>query len=166
METRVNPVYLKNFPHVLQLVIMIRQCTLRGVQQMVVVMLQTLTYFKQTVSTSHSAACVLPLSFMRMAPAASDSSVNQKKNLNAKPSKGHNQPASILDLQRGALMVPAGWFTSNEPWEVSEVELLPARYTIHSDQMRILNFNGHSAIPPEVCYLSEQLTETQGPHPL
>lgn len=60
METRVNPVYLKNFPRVLQLVIMIRQCALQGVQQMAVVMLQTLTYFSQTVPTSHS-ACILPL---------------------------------------------------------------------------------------------------------
>lgn len=37
---------------------------------------------------------------------------------------------------------------------MSEVELLPARYTIHIDKKRILNFNGHSAIPPDVCYLS------------
>lgn len=49
-------------------------------------------------------------------------------------------------------MVPAGWFTSNEPLEVREVELEPARYTIHSDQMKTLNFYGHSAIPPEICY--------------
>lgn len=51
-------------------------------------------------------------------------------------------------------MLPAGWFTSNEPREVSEVELLPARSTIHIDKKRILNFYGRSAIPPDVCYLS------------
>lgn len=48
-------------------------------------------------------------------------------------------------------MVPAGWFTSNEPWEASEVELPPATYAIHSDQIGALNFNGRSAISPEVC---------------
>lgn len=37
---------------------------------------------------------------------------------------------------------------------MSEVELLPARSTIHIDKKRILNFYGRSAIPPDLCYLS------------
>lgn len=44
----------------------------------------------------------------------------------------------------------AGWFTYNEPQELSEVELLPATYTIHREQIKALNFHGHSAISPEV----------------
>lgn len=54
METQVNPAYLKYFPQVLQLVKMIRQCKLQGVQQMVAVTLQTITYFRQTIPTYHS----------------------------------------------------------------------------------------------------------------
>lgn len=57
-------------------------------------------------------------------------------------------------------MAPAGWFTSNEPREVSEVELQPSIYTPRNDKKRILNFNGHSAIRPDVCYLSAVHSDT------
>lgn len=89
-----------------------------------------------------------------MALTAADLGLIQKEKLNAKPTKGHHQPASVLDLRRGARLVAAGWFTSNESWEVSEEELQPARYTIHNDQMRALNFNGNRAISisPEDLY--------------
>lgn len=71
---------------------------------------------------------------------SSDYSMNNKKeNLNV--TKGHRRGgASILGVYReweGGL-VPAGWFTSNEPREVSEPQRLPAIQTAHIDIKRTL----------------------------
>lgn len=72
---------------------------------------------------------------------SSDYSMNNKKeNLNV--TKGQRRGgASILGVYRewgGGALVPAGWFTSNEPREASEPQRLPAIQTAHIDKKRTL----------------------------